>query len=32
MFEKYQELVEWFGASNIVEEEVIGQVSGWVRK
>ena len=30
MFEKVEELVDWCGASNIVEEEVLGEVSGWV--
>ena len=32
MFKKDEEGVDWFGASNIGEEEVLGEVSGWVLK
>ena len=32
MFEKDEEGVDWCGARNLREEEVIGEVSGWVQK
>ena len=32
MFDKDEEGVDWCGASSLGEEEVIGEVSGWVRK
>ena len=32
MFEKEEEVVDWCGASNLGEEDVIGEVSGWVQK
>ena len=32
MFKKDEEGVEWSCERNIGEEEVLGEVSGWVRK
>ena len=32
MFKKDEEGVEWCGARNLEEEEVIGDFSGWVHK
>ena len=32
MFEKDEEGVDWCGTRNLREEEVLSEVSGWVRK